>query len=163
MSTRSDTRLTMRYRPSISSTPSVSQPMSLLRSSLSVTRPRTPNLVVSSTSSTSSSTSRTRPRCSLPASASVSQASPTSLSLPRTSSSYITLKSLCTDTCSRSLCNAYGQLGARGVSILFASGDGGVSGPQSSNACNGKAFVPTFPSGCPLYVTTSKFPAWGVR
>ncbi|KAI0642667.1 family S53 protease [Trametes meyenii] len=48
------------------------------------------------------------------------------------------------------LCNAYGQLGARGTSILFASGDGGVSGPQSSNACNGQAFEPTFPSGCPF-------------
>ncbi|PIL23443.1 hypothetical protein GSI_14754 [Ganoderma sinense ZZ0214-1] len=51
------------------------------------------------------------------------------------------------------LCTAYGQLGARGTSILFASGDGGVSGSQSSNACNGKAFVPTFPSGCP-YLTS---------
>ena len=48
------------------------------------------------------------------------------------------------------LCTAYGQLGARGTSILFSSGDGGVSGSQSSNACNGKAFRPTFPSGCPL-------------
>ncbi|RPD61263.1 subtilisin-like protein [Lentinus tigrinus ALCF2SS1-6] len=49
-----------------------------------------------------------------------------------------------------SLCTAYGQLGARGTSILFASGDGGVSGSQSSNACDGQAFVPTFPSGCPF-------------
>ncbi|KAI0763109.1 subtilisin-like protein [Trametes elegans] len=48
------------------------------------------------------------------------------------------------------LCTAYGQLGARGTSILFASGDGGVSGPQASNECNGKAFLPTFPSGCPM-------------
>ncbi|KAI0631110.1 subtilisin-like protein [Trametes polyzona] len=48
------------------------------------------------------------------------------------------------------LCRAYGQLGARGTSILFASGDGGVSGPQASNACDGQAFQPTFPSGCPF-------------
>ncbi|KAI0366840.1 subtilisin-like protein [Pilatotrama ljubarskyi] len=48
------------------------------------------------------------------------------------------------------LCNAYGQLGARGTSILFASGDGGVSGPQASDACDGQAFEPTFPSGCPF-------------
>lgn len=47
------------------------------------------------------------------------------------------------------LCNAYAQLGARGVSILFASGDGGVSGSQSGSC---STFVPTFPSGCPLYV-----------
>ncbi|KAI0355217.1 family S53 protease [Trametes cingulata] len=45
------------------------------------------------------------------------------------------------------LCNAYAQLGARGVSILFASGDGGVAGSQSSSCRN---FVPTFPSGCPF-------------
>ncbi|KAI0294260.1 family S53 protease-like protein [Multifurca ochricompacta] len=45
------------------------------------------------------------------------------------------------------LCNAYAQLGARGTSILFASGDGGVSGSQSG-ACT--TFVPTFPSGCPF-------------
>ncbi|KAF8148291.1 family S53 protease [Crassisporium funariophilum] len=46
-----------------------------------------------------------------------------------------------------SLCNAYMQLGARGTSILFASGDGGVSGSQSASC---KTFVPTFPSGCPF-------------
>ncbi|KAI0795785.1 family S53 protease [Abortiporus biennis] len=45
------------------------------------------------------------------------------------------------------LCNAYQQLGARGTSILFASGDGGVAGSQSSSCRN---FVPTFPSGCPF-------------
>ena len=39
------------------------------------------------------------------------------------------------------------QLGARGTSILFASGDGGVSGSQSARCTN---FVPTFPSGCPF-------------
>ncbi|EIN06133.1 family S53 protease [Punctularia strigosozonata HHB-11173 SS5] len=48
------------------------------------------------------------------------------------------------------LCNAYAQLGARGTSILFASGDGGVSGSQSSSCSK---FVPTFPSGCP-YLTS---------
>lgn len=39
------------------------------------------------------------------------------------------------------------QLGARGTSILFASGDGGVSGSQSASCTT---FVPTFPSGCPF-------------
>ncbi|THH04062.1 hypothetical protein EW145_g5800 [Phellinidium pouzarii] len=55
------------------------------------------------------------------------------------------------NTISRSLatqlCNAYMQLGARGTSILFASGDGGVSGSQSGSC---SAFLPTFPSGCPF-------------
>ncbi|KAF9814365.1 hypothetical protein IEO21_05160 [Rhodonia placenta] len=49
-----------------------------------------------------------------------------------------------------SLCNAYASLGARGTSVLFASGDGGVSGSQSGSCTD---FVPTFPSGCP-YVTS---------
>ncbi|KAI0085899.1 family S53 protease [Irpex rosettiformis] len=49
------------------------------------------------------------------------------------------------------LCNAYAQLGARGVSILFASGDGGVGGGQSGESCT--TFIPTFPNNCPLYVT----------
>lgn len=51
----------------------------------------------------------------------------------------------------RSLCTAYAALGARGTSILFASGDGGVSGAQSASCTS---FVPTFPGGCPLYVPT---------
>ncbi|EKM58698.1 uncharacterized protein PHACADRAFT_207484 [Phanerochaete carnosa HHB-10118-sp] len=45
------------------------------------------------------------------------------------------------------LCNAYAQLGARGVSILFASGDGGVSGGQPQSCSK---FIPTFPAGCPF-------------
>ncbi|KAI0365677.1 family S53 protease [Pilatotrama ljubarskyi] len=45
------------------------------------------------------------------------------------------------------LCNAYMQLGARGTSILFSSGDGGVSGSQSQTCTT---FIPTFPSGCPF-------------
>ncbi|KAJ7114150.1 family S53 protease-like protein [Mycena crocata] len=49
-----------------------------------------------------------------------------------------------------SLCNAYMQLGALGTSILFSSGDGGVSGSQSKSCTN---FVPTFPSDC-SYVTS---------
>ncbi|KAE9405292.1 family S53 protease [Gymnopus androsaceus JB14] len=44
------------------------------------------------------------------------------------------------------LCNAYMMLGGRGTSVIYASGDGGVSGSQSQNCTT---FVPTFPSGCP--------------
>ncbi|EIW56150.1 family S53 protease [Trametes versicolor FP-101664 SS1] len=47
----------------------------------------------------------------------------------------------------QNLCNAYAQLGARGTSILFSSGDGGVSGNQAEQCTT---FVPTFPSGCPF-------------
>ncbi|KAJ7452724.1 family S53 protease [Mycena galericulata] len=45
------------------------------------------------------------------------------------------------------LCNAYMQLGAVGISVLFASGDSGVGGTQSE-MCT--AFVPTAPGGCPF-------------
>jgi tripeptidyl-peptidase-1 len=44
------------------------------------------------------------------------------------------------------LCNAYASVGAQGVSVLFASGDGGVAGSQSASCTK---FVPTFPAGCP--------------
>jgi tripeptidyl-peptidase-1 len=40
------------------------------------------------------------------------------------------------------LCNAYASIGTQGVSVLFASGDGGVSGSQSASCSK---FVPTFP------------------
>ncbi|KAJ7801634.1 family S53 protease [Mycena olivaceomarginata] len=46
------------------------------------------------------------------------------------------------------LCNTYMQLGALGTSILFSSGDGGVSGSQSQTCTT---FIPTLPSDCPLY------------
>lgn len=48
------------------------------------------------------------------------------------------------------LCNNYMQLGAQGVTVLYASGDSGVGG---SNDASCSAFVPTFPSGCP-YLTS---------
>ncbi|KAK0441344.1 family S53 protease-like protein [Armillaria borealis] len=49
------------------------------------------------------------------------------------------------------LCNAYMALGARGVSVIFASGDGGVGGGHQGESCT--TFIPTFPAGCP-FVTT---------
>jgi tripeptidyl-peptidase I len=45
------------------------------------------------------------------------------------------------------LCTAYASLGARGTSILFSSGDGGVAGSQTTRCTN---FLATFPSGCPF-------------
>ncbi|KAG0016591.1 hypothetical protein BGZ81_011141 [Podila clonocystis] len=49
------------------------------------------------------------------------------------------------------LCNLFAQLGSRGVSVIVASGDGGVGGSDDSKSC--KQFVPTFPASCP-FVTT---------
>ncbi|KAL6298313.1 family S53 protease [Sparassis latifolia] len=52
------------------------------------------------------------------------------------------------------LCNAYMQLGARGVSLLFSSGDGGVAGATfGGEDCDGSNFIPTFPASCP-YITS---------
>jgi tripeptidyl-peptidase I len=54
------------------------------------------------------------------------------------------------------VCRQFAQLGARGVSVLFASGDDGVgtNGTCLSNdGLNTTMFLPLFPSGCP-YVTT---------
>ncbi|KAH9925060.1 family S53 protease-like protein [Epithele typhae] len=54
----------------------------------------------------------------------------------------------------KSICNAYMALGARGTSILFSSGDGGVAGAQfGAQFENCTVFIPSFPSGCP-YVTS---------
>ncbi|KAK0187445.1 family S53 protease-like protein [Armillaria mellea] len=47
-------------------------------------------------------------------------------------------------------CNACAALSSRGVSILFASGDGGVGGSGQGQTCT--TFIPTFPAGCP-YIT----------
>jgi tripeptidyl-peptidase-1 len=45
------------------------------------------------------------------------------------------------------LCNAYAAAGSKGVSLLFSSGDGGVTGTKPGNCTT--TFVPTFPDGCP--------------
>lgn len=58
------------------------------------------------------------------------------------------------------VCNSFAQLGARGVSLLFSSGDGGAGGIAGNNASacisnDGKntfQFLPSFPASCP-YVT----------
>ncbi|CAE6432120.1 unnamed protein product [Rhizoctonia solani] len=52
------------------------------------------------------------------------------------------------------VCNSFAQLGARGVSVLFSSGDGGVgSGTCKTNdGTNRTRFQPIFPASCP-YVT----------
>ncbi|KAL1970125.1 hypothetical protein VTN77DRAFT_6530 [Rasamsonia byssochlamydoides] len=54
------------------------------------------------------------------------------------------------------VCRQFAQLGARGVSVLFGSGDAGV-GPAgdcvSNDGKNTSMFLPMFPASCP-YVTT---------
>ncbi|TFY50573.1 hypothetical protein EVG20_g11444, partial [Dentipellis fragilis] len=53
-----------------------------------------------------------------------------------------------TESMARSLCNMYAQLGARGTTVIFSSGDGGVDGGVGGEQC--PEFVPTFPSTCPF-------------
>ncbi|KAF8172002.1 subtilisin-like protein [Mycena galopus ATCC 62051] len=52
------------------------------------------------------------------------------------------------ETLTVAMCNSYMQLTARGVSILFASGDGGVASTPGVQ-CTNKPFPPTFPT-CPF-------------
>jgi tripeptidyl-peptidase-1 len=55
---------------------------------------------------------------------------------------------------SRVVCNMFGQLGARGVSVIFSSGDTGVgSACQTNDGKNTTRFLPVFPASCP-YVTS---------
>ena len=52
------------------------------------------------------------------------------------------------------VCNQFAALGARGVSLLFGSGDEGVGGRQClrNDGSNRSTFIPEFPPSCP-YVT----------
>ncbi|KAJ7447479.1 subtilisin-like protein [Mycena latifolia] len=56
----------------------------------------------------------------------------------------------------KKICDSYMALGARGISVLFASGDGGVRGSHDNSSipgvCESNIFIPVFPASCP-YVT----------
>ncbi|KAL5376657.1 Tripeptidyl-peptidase sed2 [Paraphaeosphaeria sporulosa] len=50
----------------------------------------------------------------------------------------------------KSVCNLYAQLGSRGVSVIFSSGDSGVgSACQTNDGKNTTRFEPQFPASCP--------------
>jgi tripeptidyl-peptidase-1 len=54
---------------------------------------------------------------------------------------------------SKKVCDMIGQLGTRGVSVIFSSGDTGVgSACQTNDGKNTTRFLPIFPASCP-YVT----------
>lgn len=67
------------------------------------------------------------------------------------------------------VCDLFGRLAARGVSIIDASGDGGVAGQRdvdciSNDGLNRPTFLPTFPASCPWVTavgSTSVFPEQG--
>jgi len=54
----------------------------------------------------------------------------------------------------KKVCDMIGQLGTRGMSVIFSSGDTGVgSGCQTNDGKNTTRFLPIFPASCP-YVTS---------
>ncbi|KAF7336332.1 Family S53 protease-like protein [Mycena venus] len=56
----------------------------------------------------------------------------------------------------KKICDSYMALGARGISVLWCSGDGGVRGSHDDSSipgvCESNIFLPVFPASCP-YVT----------
>ncbi|KAJ6448227.1 subtilisin-like protein [Mycena vitilis] len=67
--------------------------------------------------------------------------------------SYAFSEALWGPSMARKVCNGYMALGARGISVIFASGDGGVRGSHdAADVCPDNTFDPVFPSSCP-YVT----------
>lgn len=59
---------------------------------------------------------------------------------------------------STKVCNMFGELGMRGVSILFSSGDTGVgSACQTNDGKNTTRFLPIFPAACPYVTSVSLF------
>jgi tripeptidyl-peptidase-1 len=53
----------------------------------------------------------------------------------------------------KTVCNLFAQVGARGVSLLFSSGDYGVGGGSclSNDGMNRRQFIPMFPASCGLF------------
>lgn len=75
--------------------------------------------------------------------------------LPQTlSTSYGEDEQSVPESYARTVCNMYGQLGARGVSVVFSSGDNGPGSACQTNDNKGTTrFSPIFPATCP-YVTS---------
>lgn len=56
-----------------------------------------------------------------------------------------------TDRAFSKLCNAYMALGTRGISVIYASGDGGVRGGHDEpSQCTSNDFIAVFPASCPF-------------
>lgn len=72
--------------------------------------------------------------------------------LPNTLSiSYGDFQSTVPDSYAKHVCDLFSQLGARGVSVLVASGDSGVGAPGDCTTKDGdKKFVEMFPASCPV-------------
>ncbi|KAI2640327.1 tripeptidyl-peptidase [Hypomontagnella submonticulosa] len=74
---------------------------------------------------------------------------------PVISTSYADNEQTVPEAYARRVCNEFAQLGARGVSVIFASGDHGVGRDgycKSNDGSDRPQFMPVFPASCP-YVT----------
>ncbi|KAF7335731.1 Family S53 protease-like protein [Mycena venus] len=61
------------------------------------------------------------------------------------------------------ICNGYMALGARGISVIFASGDGGICGGHdfTPNDCPDNVFRPVFPASCPFVTSVGSTQGFG--
>ncbi|KAJ6450427.1 family S53 protease-like protein [Mycena vitilis] len=60
------------------------------------------------------------------------------------------------------ICNGYMALGSRGISVVFASGDGGVRGNHdTTNICANNVFMPVFPAACPFVTSVGSTQGFG--
>ncbi|KAJ6477012.1 family S53 protease-like protein [Mycena sanguinolenta] len=60
------------------------------------------------------------------------------------------------------VCNGYMALGSRGISVVFASGDGGVrGGHDTTSVCNDNVFMPVFPASCPFVTAVGSTQGFG--
>ncbi|KAF9061872.1 subtilisin-like protein [Rhodocollybia butyracea] len=60
------------------------------------------------------------------------------------------------------VCNGYMALGTRGISVMFASGDGGVRGNHDTlSVCNDNTFMPVFPAACPFVTAVGSTQGFG--
>lgn len=62
------------------------------------------------------------------------------------------------------VCNGFGALAARGITVIASSGDGGAAGTSYEN-CVGPSgeerFIPTFPASCPWVTSVGALAPWG--
>ncbi|KAJ7636584.1 subtilisin-like protein [Roridomyces roridus] len=58
------------------------------------------------------------------------------------------------------ICDGYKALGARGISVIFASGDGGVHGGHDSASVCETPFIPVFPASCPWVTSVGATFGW---
>ncbi|KAJ7894410.1 family S53 protease-like protein [Mycena olivaceomarginata] len=74
--------------------------------------------------------------------------------------SYGTLEAGFLNTMSTKLCNGYMALGARGISLVFSTGDGGVRGVQD-DTCTSPEFSAVFPASCPWVTSVGSTQGFG--